>query len=323
MAPTGADVEAAVIAFTGRALGSTVRLFVSPADDDDAGRRAADIAWREVRAELDAVDRALSRFRPDSELTALNRQSGTGGTVMVSWRLREGLAIMDRARRVTDGRFDTSVLEALERIGEHGAPLGAADVPAQPVGLERPRPVRVPASPVDSGGIGKGLALRWAAARAMSILPAGFGLLLDAGGDVVAAGEARADAWQVGIEDPLARDTDEPPITVVALARGAVATSSVRVRHWRTPDGRPVHHLIDPGTGAPATTGLLAVTVAGADPAWAEVWTKALFLTGRRGIGEEARARALAAWWVDADGRLGMTPAARMQSTWVAEDRLG
>ena len=39
-----------------------------------------------------------------------------------------------------------------------------------------------------------------------------------------------------------------------------------------------------PATGDPGGAGLRAVTVAGSDPAWAEVWSKALFLEGRRGI---------------------------------------
>ena len=285
-----------------------------------------------MQAEFDAVDVALSRFRDDSELTALNRVAGTGHVVLVSWRLRTAVAAMHRAARLTDGRFDPSVLMVLETIGEHGATLRApgvattawpASAPGRAAALDRPCPIRVPDRPLDTGGIGKGLALRWAARRALEALPAGSALLLDAGGDVIGAGHAGTDAWQVGIEDPLARGADDAPIAVVAMSAGAIATSSVRVRNWLGPDGRPVHHLIDPATRSPATTGLLAVTVADPDPAWAEVWTKALFLAGRRAIGDEARARGLAAWWVDADGRLGMTPAARVRSTWVSEARLG
>ena len=242
----------------------------------------------------------------------------------VSWRLREAVATMHRACRVTEGRFDPSVLEVLEAIGERGATIGPASASAAAtprVPLERPRPIRVPERALDTGGIGKGLALRWAARRALAGLAPGSGILLDAGGDVVAAGAG--ERWQVGIEDPVAGEGDEAPIAVVAVRSGAIATSSVRVRRWQAPDGRPVHHLIDPVTRSPARTGLLAVTVAGADPAWAEVWAKALFLAGRRAIGEEARRRGMAAWWVGADGRLGMTPDARLRSTWVAEHRIG
>ena len=99
---------------------------------------------------------------------------------------------------------------------------------------------------------------------------------------------------------------------------GAVATSSTLVHRWTAADGRAVHHLIDPRTGEPGGAGLLAVTVAGPDPAWAEVWSKSLFLCGRDGIAALARTRGLAAWWVDADGRLEMTAAARARTIWVA-----
>jgi thiamine biosynthesis lipoprotein len=174
---------------------------------------------------------------------------------------------------------------------------------------------------MDLGGIGKGITLRWAAARLERL---GLGdFLLEAGGDIVARGvPPDADAWTVAIEDPLDRGA---PLAAVVVPRtgGAVATSSVRVHRWQV-DGRTVHHLLDPATGEPGETGLLAVTVAGSDPAWAEVWSKTLFLAGSVDIAGEARARGLAAWWVDTGGTLAMTPAARLRTAWVAsEDGLG
>ena len=81
-----------------------------------------------------------------------------------------------------------------------------------------------------------------------------------------------------------------------------------------------MHHLIDPRTGEPADGELLAVTVAGSDPAWAEIWSKALFVSGRRGIGPLARSRGLAAWWVTEAGALEMTPAARPLTEWVSTE---
>jgi thiamine biosynthesis lipoprotein len=199
--------------------------------------------------------------------------------------------------------------------------MDAVDRSATAAGRSR---VRVPAAPLDMGGIGKGLALRWAAAHAIDVLPEGAGLLLEAGGDIVAAGWPPPGGWLVGIEDPVADGApDAEPIAVVVVRAGAVATSSVRVRRWIGPDGRPVHHLVDPRTGEPARTGLIAVTVASGDPAWAEVWSKALFLAGRERIADEARQRGLAAWWVDDRGALGITPDARVRCAWVAEERLG
>jgi thiamine biosynthesis lipoprotein len=313
--------------FAGRALGSVLRLTIrygvpDPGSVDEARARAA---WDAVREEFDAVDRSLSRFRADSELTALNRLAGQDAVVPVSRLLRTALAAADRAHRITGGRFDAGVLGSLERIGERGADLaapagGTAAVPA----AAQTSLVHVPPVPIDMGGIGKGLALRWAAGRARHVLDPGDGLLLEAGGDIVAAGGAPPGGWPVGIEDPVADPAaDSEPLVVMALADAAIATSSVRVRNWVGPDGRPVHHLVDPVTHEPARTGLLAVTVAWADPAWAEVWSKALFLAGRTAIGDEARARGLAAWWVDEVGRLGMSPEARVRTLWAAEDRMG
>lgn len=336
------DAPDRIVGFAARALGSSLALHVRLPDGADASHRSmARDAWAAVRAEFDAVDLALSRFREDSELTALNRLAGTDRVVAVSWRLRTMLAAVHRAGRMTGGRFDATVFGALEEIGERGAELRgsagvsvaapgvtAADGPEQIVRLAPGEParaslVRAPAVPVDSGGIGKGLALRWAVAAALRVLPVGAGLLIDAGGDIATAGIPPPEGWSVGIEDPAAPNGSEAgPLAVVALERGAVATSSVRVKNWTTADGQRVHHLVDPRTGDPARTGLIAVTVAGVDPAWSEVWTKALFLGGRDAIGEEARGRGLAAWWVDDRGRLGMTPAARLCATWFAEDRV-
>lgn len=297
--------------YEGRALGSPLRLRV------ERGRarrpRAASagaLAWAAVNEEFAAVDVAMSRFREDSELTALNR----GEARPPSWRLRRALAIAERARRVTDGRFDIRVARALERLGHVGR-----DGP--PVALPTTRPATSPEAgiePADLGGLGKGLALRWAGARVAavldSVLAAGGGFVLEAGGDVVVAGSPDDRRWRVAIEAPEAR---AEPIAVVGLTGGAVATSSIRIHHWHTADGGTAHHLIDPRTGQPAVGGLRSVSVAWPDPAWAEIWSKALFVEGRAGIGALARTHGLAAWWVTDAGDLEMTPAARPLTIWT------
>jgi FAD:protein FMN transferase len=288
--------------------------------------RYADAAWTEVIDEFAAADHALSRFRDDAELVGLDRSAGTGTELRVGRRLERAVVTAERARRVTAGRFDPRVLIDLERLGEHGAQVPVRveqdppsdgrpglDVPL----VRRRRPGYLTIDrPIDLGGIGKGLALRWATRRVEHL---GFdAFLIDAGGDIVVRGDAPEDGpWKVGIEDPVA--PAGPPLAVVGLRDLAIATSSISRRRWDH-DGRSVHHLIDPRTGLPASTGLLAVTVAGPDPAWAEVWAKTLFLGGGQRIGVEARARGLAAWWVAADGALEMTPAARLVTTWVARE---
>jgi thiamine biosynthesis lipoprotein len=307
-------------------MGSPLRLTVCP-DARIATDDAPALAWAEVVDEFERSEDAMSRFRNASELTELNRAAGSGREVVVGRRLERAIVAADRATRVTGGRFDPRVLADLDRLGYRGAPLPATSagwdgglvVTARDSATRiacRVAPGRLRLDrPVDLGGIGKGLALRWAAAR---LERGGFrSYLLEAGGDLVARGQGPdGGVWQVGIEDPAA---DLRPLAVISIDDLAIATSSVGVHAWLV-DGRPVHHLLDPATGEPGGSGLLAVTVAAADPAWAEVWSKCLFLAGRSGIASVARARGLAAWWVGTDGGLEMTAAARVRSIWVAAE---
>lgn len=296
----------------GRALGSPLRLTVEPSADP----AAVDGAWAAVLDVFAAVDLAMSRFRDDSEITRLHRSPCP--VAGVSRGLVAALTAADRAGRVTGGRFDARVITHLERLGFGAVPQAASLDRASATGrfmrrTGRRGPIELLA-PVDLGGIGKGLALRWSARRASNEL-AGAGFLLDAGGDLVSSGSRAGEPWSIGIEDPGA-GTD--PVAVVVLDRDqAIATSSIRIGRRIGPDGNAVHHLIDPRTGEPGGAGLLAVTVALPDPAWAEVWSKALFLEGRASIADAARRRGLSAWWIDEDGGLSMTPAARQQTSWV------
>ena len=314
--------DAWLVRFEGRAMASPLRLTVVVTDRRPAEAAIASEAWLGVRDEFDACDQAMSRFSPTSEITRLNRAAGTGRMRAASWRLRHALAACDRAHRVTGGRFDPRVLRDLERLGDRGARLrrvGGTVRGVDPARLDGPvlrldRDDHVGLDePVDLGGIGKGLALRWAAAGIGRLGVQRF--LLDAGGDIVVRGAPpEGGPWLIGLEDPSGRPE---PLAVVAAEGGAVATSSILRRRWSA-DGQTVHHLIDPRTGRPGGAELQAVTVAGPDPAWAEVWSKALFLSGRRRIAAVARLRGLAAWWVTDDGSLEMTPVARQRTQWVA-----
>ena len=62
-----------------------------------------------------------------------------------------------------------------------------------------------------------------------------------------------------------------------------MATSGLGRRIWTGPDGRPAHHLLDPATGAPAWTGLLAVTALAPSTLAAEALAKAALLRGPAG----------------------------------------
>lgn len=319
--------EPVIAAFATRSMGSRLRfLVVEPETGTPAGwEHTLAGLWTAVRAEFAATDLALSKYRATSALSGLNALAGRDRTSCPAGRrLSAALALGATAREATGGRFEIAVLSALDGLGEAVVATRPDPIDEEVAAVMGDDPadgtVDVPSAPVDLGGIGKGLALRWAVERIAPCLPGGAGALIDAGGDLVTVGVPPDGGWRVGVEDPMVPGEH---VAVVAVPSGAIATSSVRVRHWRDGDGRAQHHLIDPRTLMAARTDLVAVTVADPDPAWAEIWTKSLFLAGRAAIGPEARERDIAAWWVEATGLVGLTPAAREMSAWVDEERIG
>jgi thiamine biosynthesis lipoprotein len=205
------------------------------------------------------------------------------------------------AWRITDARFDPTVLGALLEAGydrtfdevaaaapvsddqRRAAPAADVDDPRRPV----PGPVGIELDPdtrrvtlpdgvlLDLGGIGKGRAADLVAARLRAL--GAPGVCVNLGGDVRVSGVSpHAGPWVVAVDDPLVPGRD---LTGIALVEGAVATSSRTRRAWAGAGG-PAHHLIDPATGRPAARGLAAVTVVARDAEWAEVLTKAAFVAG-------------------------------------------
>src|SRR6516225_3078463 len=73
-------------------------------------------------------------------------------------------------------------------------------------------------------------------------------------------GGGRAGGWQIRVTDDHAAPESAPGQTV-AIASGGLATSSTTVRTWSA-GGRPVHHIVDPATGAPASSCWRTVSVA-------------------------------------------------------------
>ena len=299
-----------------RSMASPIRLQLGP-DSPDPQRLQA-----EVRALFGEVERQCTRFDPGSDLMRANAAGAAPTEVGVHCFAALQAALL--AHQATSGRFDPRVLTVLRDLG-YGSSLPFNDGPVrtetvdrepEPVsGTWRPRfdpatrRVAIGGVPVDLGGIGKGLALRWAA----ELLRAGgcTTFLLDAGGDCVFGHGPEGDPWRIGVEDPAGA---EGPVAVLEAADGACATSSVRLRQWQAGERR-VHHLIDPRTGRPGGGNLRSVTVVGTDPADAEVWSKVLFLAGDR-IGAEAAERKLAALWVDGAGRSEHSPALTPYLIW-------
>ncbi len=185
-------------------FGTTATLLVSEPGTVEAARAIAD-------AELAAVDRACSRFRPDSELSRLN--AADGAVTSVSELFADLVEAALRAARLTDGDVDPTCGQALAKIGydrdfallqaaEPGAAGGQARRQARPAGrvtgwrsvqLDRARRLAQLSNgaQLDLGATAKA----WAADRCAAIIAAqaGSGVLVSLGGDIAVAGPPPAD----------------------------------------------------------------------------------------------------------------------------------
>ena len=255
-----------------RAMGTDVSLYGPDGE-------AFDEAFAAIGRVFETEERRFSRFRDDSELTAVNRLAGRWVPVSSPFERVVRLAL-DHAS-ATGGLFDPTVLHALMAAGydrdfdEVLAGARGALHPPEPCGRwtevqVRQGAVRLPPEVgLDLGGIAKGWTVDLAAAGA---LDAGLAwAVVAAGGDLAIVGDAPL--LEIPIEDP---ETLERPMATLRLDRGALATSSVAKRAW----GRDLHHVIDPRTGAPLRSDTVQATVWAPTCAEAEVLATWALLRG-------------------------------------------
>lgn len=312
--------------FTAMASQVTVRVLEPSRDALDAVAAVEDAFRR--------IERACTRFDDTSDLM---RANATGRDwVEVDHECFSALQLAHEAHHATDGVFDPRVMQSLLNLGystslnfasgpvETTGDVALVQVPLDRWGLElneATSSVRIGDRPVDLGGIGKGYAVR----RAIAQLwrdgdPVGGSALVEAGGDLATFGPGpwrpEQPGWRAAVEDPRG-GTD--PVAVLDVSNQAAATSSIRTRRW-TASGVSVHHLIDPASGRPADSGVLAVTVVADDPAWAEVWSKVGFLYGADRIRDFFEDRQIAALWVDEVGAVQVTAPMASRVLWRYDD---
>ena len=124
----------------------------------------------------------------------------------------------------------------------------------------------------------------WAADHCADLIAAelGCGVLVSLGGDIAVAGHPPDGGWQVKATDNHAALADATGQTVT-IRSGGLATSSTTVRTWES-DGKVMHHLINPGTGAPAVSCWRTVSVAAATCTDANIASTAAIIRGESAL---------------------------------------
>ncbi len=257
-----------------------------------AGAATQGARW--ARRRLLEWHRRFSRFEPDSELSRLNRDPRE--TVPVSPAMAAFVGAALEVAALTGGLVDPTLVGELERAGyaghfdAHPVPLREAlslapeRAPGAPHPAARWREVAVdpvagtvsrpPGVRLDSGGAAKG----WFADVLAGVLGGHESFVVDAAGDLRFGGDARR-AREIRVASPF----DGTTLHTFELPRGAAATSGIGKRSWIGAEGRPAHHLLDPGTGRPAFTGIVQTTALAPTALEAEARAKAALLSGPAG----------------------------------------
>jgi thiamine biosynthesis lipoprotein len=271
---------------TWKAWSCTVRLTV----EDPAALGAACGA---LKALMDRVDKAASRFRDDSELSTVNARAGF--MVPVSRLLVDLVDVSLVAASISGGAVDPTVgtavvaagydedIETVRRRLPQAAGVSAPAVGWKHVQLNRRLGlVGVPkGAALDLGATAKA----WTADRAALVLSKrhGCAVLVEIGGDLRAAGTP-AEPWVIDVAE---REGD--PGVPVTLSHGGLTTSTRTARSWSTTTGQ-AHHVIDPRTGQPAEGPWRTASVWAPTAVRANTFSTAIVATGEAALGRLALA---------------------------------
>jgi len=124
------------------------------------------------------------------------------------------------------------------------------------------------------GGIAKGYAVSKAVKtlRAMNVK----GAIVACAGDIQVIGNNYGKPWRAGIRDPRGNSV----IGSLDMYDGEAVSTSGDYERFRILNGKRYHHIIDPSTGYPADSGLISVTVFTKDPVMTDAYSTAFFVLG-------------------------------------------
>lgn len=296
-----------IVQLAGQSMGTSWHVTIVPGP----GVPADDILQRGIEEALEQVNRSMSTYRDDSEISRFNAtEPGTWFAVSEDF-----YAVLSAALAVgwqSNGAYDVTVgpLVDLWGFGPDGSiaappPEGAVSDLLEKVGQdqlrldgENLRLLKRSELSLDFSSIAKGYAVDrvalWLNAQGVD------NYLVEVGGEMRLAGmSGRGDPWRIAIERP--DSFERAAEQAIRLTNVAVATSG-DYRNFFEVDGRRYSHSIDPRTGYPVSHDLVSVTVVDASAMTADAWATALTVLGFDEGMAVAKAHGLAVYFIQRQG---------------------
>jgi len=253
--------------------------------------RSAENMMEKVRGALERVDAEMSNWKQDSMLNQVNRDARKGPVKVPSGDLYRCIRIGYEFAKNTEGAFDPTIGRLVQAYGFRPVRPRVPGESELASAMEHSGWEKLQVFPesrsirfrderleLDLGGIAKGYAIDVAARN--FALPGVRSGLIDLGGTVYAFGvPEEGKEWQVGIRDP---ELPDGSTGTLLLKNRAVATSAIYENSF-TVDGVTYGHILDPRTGRPAETDIIAATVISDSAAEADALSTAFFVAGSQG----------------------------------------
>ncbi|MFH2218558.1 MAG: FAD:protein FMN transferase [Pseudomonadota bacterium] len=250
-----------------------------------------------IEKRLEDINRSMSTFLKDSEISRFNAENAVGEKFSVSDDFIQVLKVAEKLYELTGGAWDGTVKPLVDLWG-FGSRSTEWRVPErddivrllEEIGFRHIEisddghliKHRVPIS-LDLGSIAKGYGVDQIS---QTLRENGIdNFLVEIGGEVFASGRREdGENWRVGINMPLKEAAFTQVYTAVALQDKALATSG-DYRNFFEVDGKRFSHILDPRTGYPVTNGVVSVSILSDNCTFADGLATAVMVMGHeRGI---------------------------------------
>ncbi|SER65357.1 FAD:protein FMN transferase [Pedobacter rhizosphaerae] len=241
-----------------------------------------------VIAEISRIERLISDWKADSQVSEVNRNAGIRPVKVDA----EVFALTERAialSKATKGAFDIS-FAAMDKIWKFDGSMtkmpsaeaikrSVQKVGYQNIILNKGNStifLKLKGMKIGFGALGEGYAAD--KCRAMMLARGVNAGIVNASGDMSTWGkQPDGTDWSIGITNPMKEDT---LLAIVPLKNGAVVTSG-SYRKFVEFNGKRYAHIINPATGYPAT-GLISVTIFGPSAEVANGLSTSIMVLGKQ-----------------------------------------
>jgi thiamine biosynthesis lipoprotein len=279
-----------VIRWQGRTMGSPYTVQIVGTNLNPA---QVDTLKASVEERLQEVNRQMSHYQPDSELSQFNR-APANTPFRVSPEFARLVRFSLEINRRSQGAFDPTLAPVInlwgfgEKTAQRAVPPDAELKAAMKktgcahlsVTAKDELVKTIPELTINLSAVAKGFGV-----DEMVRVLRGYGLTniyASIAGEVMVRGHnPRGTRWQVGISAPVAHwNEDDPMAAVASLSNQALSTSGDYQKFFTDAQGRRLSHIIDPKTGRPVQHNVGGVTVVALDSMTADALGTTLFVLG-------------------------------------------